>query len=368
MKKHGIALGLFLALLSPAWSQTATVDPDRTSGGQVREFTNREFKPSASPTPLVKIDNLTDPQKRIADRADSVLKRNAALAILLVDRGRIVYEGYRDPASERTFQFSQSMSKSLTAYTIGSMFCEGKITSLDDRAVKYAPELAGTVYGDATIRNLLTMSSGTREAVMAGSQYPDEFVDLRGHRISIVELLHKFSRQDVQSGRMFRYSGTDTFSLTLVADGAGGLLENFERNVWKRAGTESPGYWLLDRQGKAMSSAGVSATVRDWARLAMFSVRELKSGGDCMKNFMREATRRQLPNASKRMGRAFDGYGYQTWTDLAFGSGRGYWWVGYGGQRVGVDPETERIIVVSSWREDYMEEVYRLFADFQNMR
>lgn len=366
MKKYAISLGLFLGLVAPAWSLTPTVDPDRTSGGQVRDFTNREFKASTSPVPLIRVQDPSDSQKRMAERADAMLKRNAALAVVLIDRGRIIYEGYKDPATERTFQFSQSMSKSLTAYTIGSMLCEGKISSLDDRAAKYAPELQGTVYGDATVRNLLTMSSGTKEAVMAGSQYPEEFMDLRGHKISIIELLNKFSKQDVAPGRTFRYSGTDTFSLTLVADGAGGLLENFERNIWNRAGTESPGYWLLDKRGQAMSSAGISATARDWARLAMFSIRELKAGNDCMKKYMREATSKQLNNFSGRVGKAFGGYGYQTWTNSIFGSG--YWWVGYGGQRVGIDPETERIIVVSSWREDYMEEVYRLFADFQRMR
>ncbi|MFN4899858.1 MAG: serine hydrolase domain-containing protein [Betaproteobacteria bacterium] len=366
MKKYALFLGLLLGLLAPAWSLIPTVDPGMTSGGQVRKFTNREFKPSASPVPLTKIHDLTESQKQMADRAESMMKRNAALAVVLIDRGRIVYEGYRVPANERSFQFSQSMSKSLTAYAIGSMLCEGKIASLDDRAVKYAPELQGTVYGDATVHNLLTMSSGTREAVMAGSQYVDEFVDLRGHRISIIDLLNKFSKQDVAPGRFFRYSGTDTFSLTLVADGAGGLLENFEKNIWNRAGTEASGYWLLDMNGKAMSSAGFSATARDWARLAMFSIQELKAGNDCMKKYMREATSKQLSNLSGRVGKAFSGYGYQTWTNSIFGSG--YWWVGYGGQRVGIDPETERIIVVSSWREDYMEEVYRLFADFQRIR
>jgi len=40
---------------------------------------------------------------------------------------------------------------------------------------------------------------------------------------------------------------------------------------------------------------------------------------------------------------------------------------GYGGQRVGVDPAKERIIIVSSWREDYMPEVYDLFTNLQKM-
>lgn len=367
MKKLSLVL-LVSLLFSSAQAQVAQVDPNRTSGGQAREFTNREFKPSAKPLPLPKIQDLDPTQKKISDQANDVLQRNASLGILLIDRGRIVFEGYRKPASEKTFQFSMSMSKSLTAYTIGSVFCAGKISSLDDTVSKYAPELKGTVYGDASIKNLLTMSSGVQDLDSNGSHYFEEFADLRGHKISVTDLLHKFPNKKHTPGKFFRYSNSDTASLALVADGAGGFLDSYEKNIWNRAGTESSGYWLIDKQGRAISAYGVSATMRDWARLAILTINELKSGSDCMKTFMQDATKKQLPNIAGRTGRAFGGYGYQTWTNLGFGSGRGYWWVGYGGQRVGIDPETERIIVVSSWREDYMEEVYRLFADFQNMR
>ena len=44
--------------------------------------------------------------------------------------------------------------------------------------------------------------------------------------------------------------------------------------------------------------------------------------------------------------------------------GESYWWVGYGGQRVGIDPRTGRILVLTSWREDYMGKVYSLFNDW----
>jgi hypothetical protein len=42
-----------------------------------------------------------------------------------------------------------------------------------------------------------------------------------------------------------------------------------------------------------------------------------------------------------------------------------YWWAGFGGQRVGIDTEKKRVIVVSSWREDYMDQVYSLFERWQ---
>jgi CubicO group peptidase (beta-lactamase class C family) len=94
----------------------------------------------------------------------------------------------------------------------------------------------------------------------------------------------------------------------------------------------------------------------------MFSIKQSKATG-CIGNFMQNATRAQVPNVSRRVGQAFPSYGYQTW----IGNFRGrssYWWVGYGGQRVGIDPESERIIVITSWREDYMADVYKLWGSW----
>lgn len=372
MKK--LLLAALLGLTSPGHAQVAQVDPGNTSGGQAQYYTNREFKASEQVKILTVIANPTPAQARVAQQAAAILERNPSLAIMVVERGRIVYEGYRAPASASSRQFSMSMSKSLTAYTIGAIYCDGKIASLDDPAQKYAPELRGTVYGEATIRNLLTMSSGVSPALSSGSRYPEEFPDMRGHKISVVGLLKRYPDRDTgmfgpqASGKEFRYSSTDTFALAVVADNLGGLLNYFERYFWRPAGTELSGYWLLDSESRAIAAAGVSASMRDWARLGMYTIHQIKNGSKCMREYMQAATTQQIPNAKKAVGRAFDGYGYQTWTNLRFGSGRGFWWSGYGGQRIGIDPEQEKIIIVSSWREDYMEEVYKLFADFQTSK
>ena len=87
-----------------------------------------------------------------------------ALTLLLLDRGKILFEGYKSPATDQTAQHSQSMSKSLTAYMVGILLCDGRIRSLGDRAEAYVPQLKGTVYGDATIKQLLMMSSGAAPA------------------------------------------------------------------------------------------------------------------------------------------------------------------------------------------------------------
>ncbi len=365
MKSSAILAGILFAALSTAaaWAAddaVATVDPRRESGGNARDFKNRIFPPSAVPRELPIEGSPTRLQRTVAERAAKVLQENeGALSILLVEKGRILFEGYRSPASHETAQHSQSMSKSLTAYTIGNLLCAGRIGSLDDSAQTYAPALAGTVYGEATIRHLLTMSSGAAISSSSGNSYDAQFVDVRGSKVSALSVMRRFGARDVAGGKEFRYLANDTMALAFVADGAGGFLDGFERYVWRNIGAERAGYWLLDKDNVAIANAGVSATTRDWARLGLFSIAQLKSGTDCMRRFMKDATSQQLANASKRSGRSFPGYGFQTWV-----RNKTYWWVGYGGQRVGIEPESEKVVVLTSWREDYMDRVYRLFDDW----
>lgn len=363
-------VALFVATTSLA--QPTEVNSRRASGGMSTEFKNHRLEPAKDPVPLPTINEPSAAQKRIIDQAHRMFENNqGALSILIVDRGQILFERYRAPATEKTAQFSWSMSKSLTAYTIGNMLCEGKIANLDDPAKKYAPELEGTVQGDASVRNLLTMSSGARESVGGGNSYKtqdtDDWMDTRAGKFSGMEIVRKFGARDIPSGQEFRYLGNDTQALNAVAQNRGGLIQNFDQYIWKQARTENPGYWLLDRDGWAVSQAGFSATTRDWARLAMQAIHMQKASSSCVQDFMRSATTQQIRNRTKRSGKMFDGYGYQTWTNPNFGDRKSYWWVGYGGQRVGVDPAKERIIIVSSWREDYMPEVYDLFTNLQKM-
>lgn len=338
------------------------VNPARHTGGIASDRNNRVFAPSKTVVPLPQKENLSWAEKRVVSEAERLIDNNKTTAIILIEKGKIVFEKYKQPATQTSPLTSQSMSKSLSAYTIGNMLCDGKIQSLNDSAKKYVPDLAGTAPGDAPLKHVLSMSSGTADAIMSGSHEHNEWNSLRTGKLSTKEVILKYGDKEIQSGKELRYSSLDTFTLAHVANANGGFFENFEKHIWQAAGTEAPGYWLYDKNGDAISASGFSATGRDWARLAMFSIKQVKASG-CIGDFMRDATRAQVPNKSRRMGAAFPSYGYQTW----IGNFRGkasYWWVGYGGQRIGIDPESERIIVLTSWREDYMADVYKLWNNW----
>ena len=355
------------ACFGTTYADVPTVNPEMHSGGLATKYKNATFDPSTNTLPLLKKD-LSWTDKNIVSKAERLIDNNKTTALLLVEKGKIVFEKYKEPATQSSPLFSQSMSKSLTAYAFGAVMCSGKVRSLDDRAGMYAPTLEGTIFGETSIRNLLRMSSGTTEPTLAGSHDPKEWFKLRDGHATTVDLLHgPVNVRDKPQGTYFRYSSTDTWSIAEVAQGVGmPIADTFAKEIWQKAGTESQGYWLHDKSGRPLTQSGFSATARDWARLAIYSIKALKGEhGSCMQAFMKQATSPQIDNVSGRIGRAFKSYGYQTWIG-DFRGKKTYWWVGYGGQRVGVDPESEKIMVLTSWKEDYMADAYKVFIDWNN--
>jgi CubicO group peptidase (beta-lactamase class C family) len=371
-----IALLMTLLLMSQQISaaSVAEVSPTRITGGMASEFRNIKLEPK-SPLVLLPTKSLNVEDQIVVDRANLLFDQNpSALEMILVDHGQVLLERYRGPADPKRPAFSMSMSKSLTAYTIGNLVCSGKIPDLNAPNATYAPVLLNTVYGEASVKNLLTMSSGVKDAPHSGDPIQrdqcqvgidcDGWQMQRSQILTGREIIHQFPNRERPSGSKFSYNGLDTLALSEIAEEQGGFINNFSQFIWDKAGTEAPGYWLVDKENRAIAQAGFSAVIRDWARLAMFSISQLNSANQCISNFMKDATSPQIPNKSRAVGASFGNYGYQTWV-ADFGPRNSYWWVGYGGQRVGVDPQKEKIIVMISQREDYMTEIYKFFSWWQ---
>lgn len=377
LQKLIISLSALLVSLLPlaAFSQPTQVSPHRAAGGMASEFKNFKLEPSKDPVPLPN-KSLTSADRKIIDQAELMFDRNSSLSIVMIEKGQLVFEKYKAPATPTSLNFSWSMSKSLTAYTVGAMMCEGKIPDLNKPAQTYSKDLKGTVYGEATVKNLLTMSSGVREGLFTGNLISkqrsncvwdidcDSWQIIRSGTMSALEVIKHDPDRDVKSGSRFAYSNNDTSSLGNIAEHNGGFIESFNKHIWVNAGTFGQGAWMLDKDNKAVSMAGFSTSSKDWGRLAMLTIKQLKSEDKCISNFMKEATTTQISN-NGRNSKEFPGYGYQTWImPGGWGRAASYWWNGYAGQHVAVDPVSERILVITSSRGDNSE-VFSLFNTWQ---
>ena len=91
---------------------------------------------------------------------DDYLERQRITGLLVVKDGHILVERYRYGRTEDARFLSFSMAKSVTALLVGIAQARGAIASLDDPAARYVPALAGSGYGETSVRDLLRMSSG----------------------------------------------------------------------------------------------------------------------------------------------------------------------------------------------------------------
>lgn len=123
------------------------------------------LEPSAQPLPLPKAASEVTFQYRFDGKTltlDDYMRRQRATAVLVLKDGEIVAERSNYERTPEQRMLSNSMAKTVVALGFGIALEEGHIRSLDDRAADYEPRLAGTLYGQTRLINLLRMASGAQ--------------------------------------------------------------------------------------------------------------------------------------------------------------------------------------------------------------
>ena len=293
-----------------------------------------------------------DPQAvaRVASEAKSYVGNT--LSLLLIENGEVLFEGYANGATKESPLRSYSMTKSFTALAVGEALCAGKINSLDDKASTYAPSLEGTAYGAATIRNLLKYTSGAEDPGgdgYTGTHSQDDFRAMVFGKLSLMEMLKKHGAPSrYAQGQKFIYNGLDSQALGFVIRGATGLpLQRwFEATVWQKAGAEFRAGWFMDREGNGVAEILLLATARDFARIGLYVQERLMGKVDdaCVSAFLREAAQ-PLTAKGYWPSAPFFGMG------IHVGSDGNPWIAGHGGQRIGVNMKTGRVLSTNGFKE-----------------
>ena len=220
-------------------------------------------------------------------------------AFVAIKDGKVVLEwmapGVRDDEPHLMF----SVTKSITALLCGALVGANLIDP-DAPVVQYVPAVAGSGFGDATVRHLLDM-----EASYAFVEDYSPGPDIVLYRNSAGWYpappdhmgLHEFlaSRQkEGEHGQRFRYMSPTTDMLGWVCEAASGLPYALavSQYLWVPMGAEADGDMTLDRFGVPRAAGGLSGTARDIARLGMIVaeggagivpsdfIEDLTSGGD----------------------------------------------------------------------------------------
>lgn len=324
-----------------------TVSRYYMTGGVSSGFNPSQYKPQQGRRLERSTQPISPELKELIDRARDTDRHT--LAVMLVDHGVVVYESNDDAKTE---YMGWSLAKSVTGLLVGQALCSGDIQSLKDPASKYAPELAQTVYGRASIEDLLTMRSGAPGPDREGTgESPGEFFLLTRGLRSQLDLINKPKNLGPGYEKTYTYDNLNTSALGIVLNRLRGF-DYYMNNLVRQAETEQPINWFSDRDKQVNASYGMGATLDDWAHLAQYSVDILKGrrGDKCMQDYMARSVEHSVKPEETDSINKFFGYGYSVWTHPKIKGG--YAWFGMYGQKVIVDPKNELVLIVFRTRQD----------------
>lgn len=203
---------------------------------------------------------------------------------LVLHRGRVVLEEYLGGMTSASRHLLQSVSKSVVSTVVGALVTRGVIDP-KHAVAEYVPELTGSGYGSATVRQLLDMRSG----IGFREDYDDPRSDSRmlealtgwaplpeGVEPSTLRSFIGSLRHVRPHGGVFEYRSSETDVLGLVCQGATSRAfpELAAELVWSPIGAETDAQICVDAEGTAVFDGGICATVRDVARLGSVMISE----------------------------------------------------------------------------------------------
>lgn len=277
------------------------------------------------------------------------MEAERAAGVLVIQDGAIRLERYGLGVTAEDDWVSFSMTKSLVSTLVGAAIKDGYIRSLDDPLTAYVTEMAGGGYDGVSVRQLLTMTTGVRwnedytdpasEVARMLVEAPEPGLD------ATVSFMRRLPRE-AEPGTRWHYNSGETSLIGVVLRRAIGrdLAGYLSDKVWRPAGMQKDGQWLLDQGGDEFGGCCVSATLRDWGRMGLFAL----DGGvgvdgtrTVPEGWFAEATA-----TATDIGAPGRGYGYFWWTY----PGGVYRAQGIFGQTLHIDPERRLVVVIlSAW-------------------
>jgi CubicO group peptidase (beta-lactamase class C family) len=272
---------------------------------------------------------------------DDYVRRQNVAGLIVVRDDTILYERYELGNSETSRWISYSVAKSVTSMLVGAAIRDGYIKSVDEPITDYLPRLRNSAYDGSSIRNVLQMSSGVRW----DEDYADRQSDLNQvtwPTLAMYDYLRGKPR-DHEPGKVFNYNTAETNLLgAMLRSAVGNNLSTWlSEKIWQPFGMEHDASWcLVEDGGGEFGGSSLNATLRDYARIGIFALRngKLRDGTPVLpEGWMAEST---APSQGS------DRYGYQWWLR----SKAGFSASGIFGQGIYINPATGVVIALhSAW-------------------
>lgn len=286
------------------------------------------------------------------------LAANYTDGIVVMHRGKIVYERYFGVLKDTGQHAAMSVTKSFVG-TLGAMLVADGHIDANQRVDHYVPELSASAFGSATVRQVLDMTTGLHYS----EDYADPNADVWAHAAAGNPLpkpqgfagpsnyyayLETVKPQG-RHGDAFGYKtvNTDVLGWIIARVTGKNVAQVMSDRIWSRLATEQDAYFSVDSIGTPFAGGGLNTGLRDLARF-----------GDMMRNDGYANGQQIVPKSvvdDIRNGgdkRAFAKAGYSLLKGWSY---RNMWWVthnadgaytarGVYGQTIYIDPKAQMVI------------------------
>lgn len=205
------------------------------------------------------------------------MQANYTDGLIVMHRGKIVYERYAGALKPEGKHIAHSVTKSFVGTIAAMLIAEGKLDP-DANVVRYLPELKDSAFADATVRQVLDMTTGLA--------YTENYSDPKSEAWDFVRAVGTLPRpagyngptnaydylktlkKVGEHGEGFTYKSVNTEVAGWLVSRVSGqpLAQILSERFWRPLGMESSAYIQVDPIGSAYAAGGLNLQLRDFAR------------------------------------------------------------------------------------------------------
>ncbi len=290
---------------------------------------------------------------------EASLEENYTDGILVLHRGKVVYERYLGAMDSSAKHAAMSVTKSFTGTLASILAAEGSLNP-DAMVIEYVPELKESAFGDATVRQVMDMTTALKFSEdyanpdaevwtysAAGNPLPKP--ESYSGPLGYFAALQTVEKQG-EHGEAFGYKTPNADALGWIISRATGqsVAQLLSDKIWSRTGMEQAAYYQIDGLGTPFAGGGLSAGLRDMARF-----------GELIRNRGSWQGEQIFPAAAVEdieKGGSKAAFAKSNHPDLPGWSYRNMWWMthnehgayaarGVHGQTIYIDPTAEMVLV-----------------------
>jgi hypothetical protein len=314
---------------------------------------------------------------------DDMVEMSYTDGILVLQRGQVIYERYLNGMQPHSLHCWASGSKSVTGTLAAALAYEG-LFDPDEVVSAYLPELKDSGFGDATLRQVMDMTTQVGFAVEQADQVTENYdygiamgwVEKPGGYTgpaNAYEYLPTMKKTGAH-GVKFTYltPNTDVLAWIMKRRLGQSLAQIMQARLWSKLGAERDAAWIVGPAAVETAGSGLLTTLGDAARFGQMLLQKGQFNGQ---QIIPSAVVADIAGGADQAafargpaaGPTNQGWSYHHQWWVTHNEHYAYLSLGYGGQMIYIDPVVEMVIAkFSSYPTPTPagNEFYSMFAAF----